>query len=215
MLGVAAIASVISSAAVGTTPKPQPGAVHVLLQPGVVDHGPTRIEVSGLAATSVRVRLVGADDPSGVPDHWPQYRWRRLSPASGGWSGALAAPPLHGIYALELRVKGRRPPLESPNWLLRVLPPGALRRPALATPLAVVREYVRELPGDQVLVAERPWPHPAYDRRDARLQRLFVIAHAPIDDNTPDTQRGVFITTFRNGYHGRWRLLEATTSPPG
>jgi hypothetical protein len=115
---------------------------------------------------------------------------------------------------MQFQIQGPKRLLRSPHWLLRVLPPGTLNRPAFTTPLAAIRNYVSKLPGDQVLVAERPWPHPAYDHRDPRLLRLFVIAYAPQDDNTRSTQRGMFITTVRDGYHGRWRLLEATASPP-
>jgi hypothetical protein len=104
--------------------------------------------------------------------------------------------------------------LQSRHWLLRVLPPGTLKRPAFATPRAVIRDYVSGLPGNQVLVVARPYPRAAYDHRDSRLHRLFVIAYAPRSDNQPSSQLGLFITTVRNGYHGRWRLLEATIRPP-
>lgn len=160
------------------------------------------------------VRLLDANDPAGVAYRWAPYRWRRLRLVRGRWSGVLAAPPLRGIYQLQFQVQQPNRLLQSPRWLLRVLPPGTLRRSAVLTPLAVVRDYVRDLPGTQVIVSERPWPQAAYDHRDPRLQRVFVIAYAPLGDTTPGAQRGLFITAFRNGYHGRWRLLEATVSPP-
>jgi hypothetical protein len=92
--------------------------------------------------------------------------------------------------------------------------PGTLRRSAFQTPLTVVDDYVRDLPGNEVLAAVRPWPRPAYDHRDPRLNRVFVIAYRPRGDDRPSSRLGMFITTVRNGYHGRWRLLEATTEPP-
>ena len=44
---------------------------------------------------------------------------------------------------------------------------------------------------------------------------LFVIAYAPRGDNRPGSRLGRFISTVRNGYHGRWRVLEVTTQPYG
>ena len=188
--------------------------VRVQLRPRVVEYGHARVSVSGITATSVSARLLDANDPAGAAYQWAPYRWRRLKLVRGKWSGVLSAPPLLGIYQLQVQIQGSERPLRSPHWLLRVLPPGALDRPAFTTNLAAIRNYVSKLPGNQVLVAERPWPQAAYDHRDPRLLRLFVIAYAPQDDNTPGTQRGLFVTTFRDGYRGRWRLLEATVSPP-
>jgi hypothetical protein len=162
----------------------------------------------------VSARLLDANDPAGVAYRWAPYRWRHLRLVRGRWSGVLAAPPLRGIYQLQFRVRQRKRLLQSPHWLLGVLPPGALGRPAFLTPLAVVSNYVSNLPGTQVIVSERPWPQSDYDHRDPRLHREFVIAYAPLGDTTPGAQRGLFITAFRDGYHGRWRLLEATVSPP-
>jgi hypothetical protein len=45
------------------------------------------------------------------------------------------------------------------------------------------------------------------------LQRLFAIAYAPEGDTRPNAPLGLFVTTVRDGYHGRWRLLEASTEP--
>jgi hypothetical protein len=188
--------------------------VRVQLQPRVIEYGLARISVSGITATSVSARLMDANDPTGVAYQWAPYRWRRLKLVRGRWSGVLSAPPLLGIYQLQFQIRHPKRLLRSPHWLLRVLPPGTLNRPAFTTPLAAVHNYVSKLPGNQVLVADRPWPQAAYDHRDPRLLRLFVIAYAPQDGNKRSTQRGLFIATFRDGYHGRWRLLEATVSPP-
>jgi hypothetical protein len=180
----------------------------------VVDYEPARVSVSGISAAEVSVRVRGADDPAGVAYRWTPYRWHRLTLVRGRWHGALPAPPLRGIYQLQFRIHQSRRLLESPHWLLRVLPRGTLRRPAFRTPLAVVRDYVSDLPGNQVLVAARPLTQAPFDHRDPRLHRLFVIAYAPRGDDPPTSPRGLFVTTVRDGYHGRWRLLEATITPP-
>jgi hypothetical protein len=120
---------------------------------------------------------------------------------------------LRGIYQLQFRVQGRKRPLQSPRWVLRVLPPGTLKRPAFPTPRGVVHDYVSDLPGNQVLVASRSWPRAAFDHRDPRLHRLFVIAYSHRGNHRASARLGLFITTVRNGYRGRWRLLEATTAP--
>jgi hypothetical protein len=189
-------------------------AIQVHVQPRVVEYRPSRVSVTGIVATEVSVRLRGADDPTGPAYRWTAYRWHPLRLVRGSWHGVLPAPPLRGIYQLQFRVQQSKRLIESPRWLLRVMTPGTLRRTAFRTPRAVVDDYVRDLPGDQVLVAARPWPQAGYDHRDPRLNRTFVIAYAPRGDNRVGSRLGVFITTVRDGYHGRWRLLETTTGPP-
>lgn len=221
LLGVVLVASVVSLAAVGrvsisraTDGADADGAVRVRLQPRVVEYGPVRVSVSGISAAAVSVRPDGANDLRSLAYQWTPYRWRQLRLVGGRWCGVLPAPPLLGIYRLQFRVRQPRRLLQSPHWLLRVLPPGTLNRPAFATPLAVIRDFVSDLPGNQVLVVARPWAQAAFDHRDPRLNRAFVIAYAPRRNNTPSARLGLFITTVRDGYHGRWRLLEATTEPP-
>lgn len=222
-LRVAATGSVLLSALVGTaasarlvraaSPSPRARGIRVRLQPRVIEYRPCRVSVSGIAATSVSVRLRGADDPTGLAYQWTPYRWHRLTLVRGSWRGFLSAPPLRGIYQLQFRVQQHKQLLQSPHWLLRVLPPDTLRRSALPTPRAVIRAYVRNLPGDQVLAVARRWRPATFDHRDPRLHRLFVIAYRPRDNNTSTAARGLFINTVRDGYRGRWRLLEATTAP--
>ena len=216
------IASVVSLAAAGrvsifpATAGANTGeAVKVRLQPRVVEYGAVRVFVSGISAAGVEVRPEGADDLPGLAYHWTPYRWRRLRLVRGRWCGVLAAPPLLGIYQLQLRVQQPRRLLQSPRWLLRVLPPGTLNSSAFPSPKALIHDYVSDLPGNQVLITDRPRPQAAYDHRDPRLLRLFVIAYAPRGNNTPNARRGMFISMFRDGYRGRWRLLEATVSPNG
>ena len=98
---------------------------------------------------------------------------------------------------------------------MRVFPRGTMKRPSFPTAVGAVRGFVAHLPGHKVLVAVRRWPLAKFDHRDPRLNRQFVIAYAPRGDKRPDSRLGLFITTVRNGFHGRWRLLEATTQPYG
>lgn len=190
-------------------------AVLVRLEPRVVEYGPAQVSISGIAAASVVVRLEGATDEKGLAYQWTPYRWRRLRPIGGAWRGVLPAPPLQGIYQLQFRLQPHQQLLQSRHWLLRVLAPGTLHRQAFATPRAVIRDFVSRLRGRQVLVALRRWPQAAFDHRDPRLNRVFVIAYAPRGRTHPVFRRGLFITTFRNGFNGHWRLLQATVAPYG
>jgi hypothetical protein len=42
-----------------------------------------------------------------------------------------------------------------------------------------------------------------------------VIAYAPRGDSRPGSRLGLFVSTVRSGFRGRWRVLEATTQPYG
>ena len=171
------------------------------------------ISVTGLTASSIGVRLLGATDISGRAYEWAPYKWQRLRLHRSTWRGVLPAPVLFGIYQLQLRLDHGRKFLTSTNWLERVFPYGTEARPAFATPAAVIRDYVAHLPGHTVLVAIRPWPLAAYDHRNPRLNRLFAIAYAP--RGRTGQRRGRFVTTVREGFHGRWRLLATATQPYG
>jgi hypothetical protein len=61
--------------------------------------------------------------------------------------------------------------------------------------------------------ALRRWPRPAFDRRVRRLHQLMVIAYSPHAKTKVRDRLGIFVTAVRDGYHGRWRLLEATAVP--
>lgn len=189
--------------------------VRLTLQPGVIDlYHDASISVTGLTGGPIEVRLLGAIDRFGPAYEWTPYRWERLHRRHGSWSGALTAPPLYGVYQLQLRLGHRRRLLSQPCWLLRVFPRGTTTRPRFATPVAALRYYVAHLPGHEVLVHVRPWPLPAYDHRNGHLNRLFVIAYAPRGHSRHGAQLGKFVTTVREGFHGRWRLLQATSGPP-
>jgi hypothetical protein len=95
---------------------------------------------------------------------------------------------------------------------LRVFAPGTRARPSFDEPSDVVRWWVRAIPHG-TLVAFKAWPRPAFDRRDPRLHRLFVVAYSPPGHPLVGDRLGMFVTAFRNSYGGRWQLLEATVEP--
>jgi hypothetical protein len=88
-----------------------------------------------------------------------------------------------------------------------------MKRPSLSTALDALRQFVARLPGDQVLVASTRWPLAGFDHRDPRLNQLFVIAYAPPGNTRPSSRLGLFVTAVRDGFHGRWRVPEATSQP--
>jgi hypothetical protein len=189
----------------------EPSAI-VAAHPAIVRLGGfSKVTVSGVAGASLEVRLPGATTTWGT-----SFGWRPLVRGPGGWFGTLPRPALRGVYPIEIRT-GRGPGvLTSRRWLLRVLAPGTLARPALATPLAVARWWVATAPArESRLVAFKRWPLPDSDRRDPRLHRLLVIAYSRVGDRRVRDRLGIWITAFRTTLHGRWRLLEATVEPPG
>jgi hypothetical protein len=72
---------------------------------------------------------------------------------------------------------------------------------------------VRAVPKDARLVALKRWRRPAFDRRDRRLHQLLVVAYSPAGHPRRRDRLGLFITAVRDGFDGRWRLLEATIAP--
>lgn len=186
-----------------------------LLSPVIDLYHSASITVSGLNARHVDVRLLGAIDRTGLAWRWTPYPWRSLRPIGSRWHGLLPAPPLLGIYQLQLRLDRGRTRLTSPRWLLHVFARGTMARRSFPTAVDAIRDFVAHLAGNQQLVAVRQWPQPAFDHRDPRLHRLFVIAYTPRGDQRPDSRRGMFVTTVREGFRGRWRLLEAAIQPYG
>jgi len=204
---VVAVAAVTEVAAAASKPE-------VVLRTRSIDlYHSAAVRVSGIAARSAQVRPLGANDRSGLAYEWKPYRWQALQVRDGTWRGLLPAPPLFGVYRLQLRAGGEV--ISSPGWLLRVLPHGTMSRRAFPTAVAAVRGYVTNLPGHEDLIAMKRWPLSGYDHRDPRLNQLFVIAYAPRGDQRPSSRLGRFVSTVRNGYHGRWRVLVATTQPYG
>jgi hypothetical protein len=192
----------------------KPGAVRMMFGPPSIDlYHSASVRATGIVARSVEVRLVGAIDGAGLAYEWTPYRWRQLRFRDGAWRGVLPAPPLFGIYRLRLRLDHGRSFLSSGRWLLRVFPSGTMSRPSFPTAVAAVRHFVARLPGHEALVALRRWPLARFDHRDQRLNRLFVIAYAPRGDNNLTSRTGLFISTVRDGFDGRWRVLQATAQP--
>jgi hypothetical protein len=180
----------------------------VSLHPGIAMLGrPAAIVVTGIDAPSLQARLAGASTTRGGAFPWTQLRL-----ANGRWRGTLPAPELRGIYPVELRIRPGAPVLHSRSWLLRVFARGTLARPSFATPEDVARWWVRSVPG-RTLVAMKRWPPPTFDRRDTRLHQLLVLAYSLPDRPAVRDRLGIFVTAVRDGFDGKWRLLEATTVP--
>lgn len=169
-------------------------------------YGQSTIAVSGLDSRSLEVRLDGATyaDGSLLP-------WRSLNLVRGIWRGNLPTPALHGLYRIEVRTAVGASPIDT-RLFLRVFAPGTRAYPAFSDPAAAVRWWVRTVP-HATLVALKAWPRPAFDRRDVRLHRLFVVAYSLPGHPGVSDRLGMFVTVVRDGYHGGWRLLEATVEP--
>jgi hypothetical protein len=200
----ALIAAVASAASIASS-----GAPDVSTYPAVALRGQRALViVRGLdPPPSVEVRLQGARSLTGMP-----FPWRRLQRGQDAWAGVLPRPALRGVYPIELRIGGGPTVLRSKHWLFRVLALGTLSRPSFATPEQVAGWWVRTVPRAR-LVAMRRWPRPAFDGRDPRLHQLLVVAYSPPGDSRVRDRLGMWITAFRDGYGGRWRLLEATVMP--
>ena len=129
--------------------------------------------------------------------------------------GGSASVTVRGLAGrrLEVRAGAGRPVARSANWMLRVFPAGTLSRPSFATPEGVAKWWVRTATGHARLKALRRWPRPAFDLRDHRLHQLLVVAYSPVGHPGVDNRLGMFVTAVRNGFDGRWCLLEATLQP--
>ena len=184
----------------------------VAAHPAVVRLGGlSTVTVSGVSGASLEVRLPGA-----TTVHGTAFGWRTLLRGPGGWHGVLPRPALRGVYPIEIRVGLGSSVLSSPRWLLRVLAPGTMARPAFATPLGVARWWAATVPSQPShVVAFKMWHLPDSDRRDPRLHRLLVIAYSPVGDRRIRDRLGIWITAFRATPTSPWRLLEATVKPPG
>ena len=168
---------------------------------------PASVAIRGLAGQGpVEVRLQGAAAPSGTLLPWVSLRLE-----NGVWRGSLPEPALSGMYPIEVRTAGAATVTDG-RWFLRVFPVGTLSRPSFAQPVEVASWWVRAV-ARATLTAIRPWHLLADDHRDPQLHRLFVVAYSPPGDASPSDRKGIWITTVRDGYHGRWRLLEATVLP--
>ncbi|HVM58262.1 MAG TPA: hypothetical protein VMT74_12410 [Gaiellaceae bacterium] len=164
------------------------------------------VTVTGIAAPTLEVHLLGGSTALGRA-----LPWTELTRVGDTWRGTLPLPEFRGVYPIELRVARGDQVIRSDRWLLRVFARGTLARPSFATPQAVARYWVGTVGGR--LQALRLWPRPAFDRRDRRLHQLMVIAYSFPGQTKLRDRLGIFVTAVRDGYHGRWRLLEATAAP--
>jgi hypothetical protein len=197
---------VVAGLAHGSVPAAA-ASLKIVLQPSVVDlYGRSTIAVSGIDTSSLQVRLVGATSAEGSLSPW-----RALARIGGVWRGALPTPALYGLYPIELRRGPGATPIRS-SLFLRVFMPSTSKDPSFSRPADVVRWWVRTVP-HATLVALKAWPRPGFDRRDRRLHRLFVVAYQPPGQPGVDDRLGMFVTVVRDGYSGKWRLLEATVEP--
>ena len=202
----AGLAAATAASATGESSRSN-ASVRVELEPPVVslrEHA--RIAVSGVHADSLEVRLAGSTDEQGRA-----LPWRSLHLAGHTWVGRLAAPALHGVYPVVLRIGAAETPFR-PGRLLRVFEPGTRTRPTYRAPSNVARWWVRTV-AHGTLVALRAWPRPAFDQRDRHLHRLFVVAYTLPGHRAVRDRLGIFITVFRDGYASHWQLLEATVEP--
>ena len=180
----------------------------VSLRPTVVVlGGRAAVVVAGWREPRLEVALAGATDRQGH-----LLGWRAASRRGGTWRAELPRPALRGIYPVLLRERTGRPVVRSPHWLLRVFRRGAAREPTFASAQAVVRWWVRTSPHG-TLAALRAWPQSGLDKRDPKLHRIFVVAYNPPGRLGVANRLGRFVTAVREGYAGRFRLLEATVQP--
>jgi hypothetical protein len=215
IVGVAALAcaaGAIAGRPDGNVERRASGAARapvVVADPAIARLGGTAsVTVRGLASRRLEVRLAGATTAAGAP-----LGWNPLRLAGKVWRGSLPTPALRGIYPIELRASAGQPVARSANWMLRVFAAGTLSRPSFATPEGVARWWVRTATGHAQLRALRRWPRPGFDLRDQRLHQLLVVAYSPVGHPGVDDRLGMFVTAVRDGFDGRWRLLEATLQP--
>jgi hypothetical protein len=166
------------------------------------------IVVQNWPGRNLQVALMGATNASDRAVGWVSAE--REGPAT--WVADLPAPKLRGIYPILLRSGSHGHVVQSQYWLLRVFRRRAESEPSFSRPPNVVRWWVRRFTHG-TLRALREWPRPAFDKRDLRLHRLYVVAWSPPGRPAVADRLGMFVTTVRDGFEGRWRLLEATEQP--
>jgi hypothetical protein len=206
-VGSAAMALALAIPALQARAGPGTAAPHaaVRLEVKRLRHGAS-IAVFNLRARSVEVRLKGGTDADGS-----LLPWRPLKLVKGVWRGTVPAPALRGVYPILLR-EGHTAHARSLRAFVRILARGSRARPAFDDAADVVAWWVRTFPRAK-LVAVRQWPRPAFDKRDARLHRLYVVAYSLPGLPRARDRLGMFVSTFRDGYDTRWRFLEATVVP--
>jgi hypothetical protein len=159
-------------------------------------------------ATGVDVRLLGASNIYGAIAPWISLHRRR-----GSWRARLPQPVLPGIYPIKIRTHPAMTVARARVVYLRVYEAGTTARPLFTTSQQVAAWWVTSVAGGTV-VAIRRWPGTAFDHRLTKLNQLFVIAYSPRGTSAAGDRRGVWITAVREGYLGKWRLLEVSIRPP-
>jgi hypothetical protein len=206
VLAITALVTIAVASAAAAKPTVS-AAPRVEVQPSVARLGEeSTISVSGVHARSVQVRLAATDIVGRA------LPWRSLGRVNGAWVGTLPAPTMLGVYPVFLRTSPGAPLVSSQRLFLRVFQPGTRARPAFENPADVASWWVEAVP-HATLVAVKAWPLPAFDRRDVRLHRLFVVAYSPSGHPDVNDRLGMFITAFRDGYDAPWQFLEATIEP--
>jgi hypothetical protein len=206
---LAAVAMLLAATGCGRASAGPSGPVRLDLQPSIAAlKERIGISVHGMSGSPVEARLAGATDVNGNA-----APWTHLTRSGSSWQGTLPAPSLLGIYLVQLRKGDGARVVGSNHWMLRVFRPGTLSRRSFATPEQVARDWVAHLPGDARLVAMKRWRRPDFDHRDRRLHQLLVIAWLPEGRHHRSDRLGIFVTAVRDGFSGRWRLLEATALP--
>ena len=185
-----------------------PDSPRLTLQSPVVALGEhATLVIEGWRGSHLEVALSGATDASGRP-----LGWRVARRGGTRWTAMLPAPARRGIYPLLLRVRAGGPIVRSQAWLLRVFRRRASGEPTFATPQEVVGWWVIAK-RHATLAALRRWPQPDFDKRDPKLHRLFVVAYNLRGRQGVANRLGMFVTAVRDGFDGRWRLLETTIQP--
>jgi len=138
--------------------------------------------------------------------------WIKLHRQRRTWRARLPQPVLPGIYPIKLRSV---PSHSAQNEIvyLRVYDGGTDFQPLFVAPEEVAAWWATQIAGGS-LVAVRRWHRTDFDHRLSSLHRVFVIAYDPSGDPASPDKLGAWITAVKEGYHGKWHLLEASTTPP-
>jgi len=212
VLGVAVLALAGNSMASGlhrVADRTRPIDPRLQVRPRVARRGHgAGITVTEIRVASLEVLVAGGTSVLGNPLPWTPLRLR-----GGAWRGVLPRPARRGVYVLELRVRAGERVWRSDAWLLRVLARGTEARPSFGDPADVAAWWVRTVPIRGRLVVTRRWPLSADDRRDPRRHQKLVVAYTVAGHRAAKDRLGVFVTAFREGRSGRWRLLEASVAP--
>ena len=215
IVGVAALACAAGAIAgrpdgnVGHLASAAAGAPVVAADPAIVRlGGSASVTVRGLAGRRLEVRLAGATDAG-----WRAARMEAASPRGQGlaWKPADADASRH----LPDRGAGRRRAtsravgeLDAPCLCSGDAFPPLLRHARRRSEMVGADRYGPcTVEGAQTLAPAGLRP------ARSRLHQLLVVAYSPVGHPGVDDRLGMFVTAVRNGFDGRWCLLEATLQP--